>query len=262
MATMRFCPQCGGRDFSEPGHSIPQPEARSGAPHVPPAAPLAPAAVTSFSDPAELTKWLKYLLYASIVGAAIAILSNFSQHQLLSDFALGSNASEASFTAAADSNDNRQSMIATVQLVIWVITIVLFAKWIYRANFNSRALGARNMKYSPGMAVGWYCIPLFNLWRPYQAMKEIWKTSKNPAGWESEEVDSILPWWWFFFLISSALGNASFKYASSATEIPDLISATKLLIASDIVQIVSCLTALVLVGKIYEMQMAHVPRRT
>ncbi|MDH4383354.1 MAG: DUF4328 domain-containing protein, partial [Gammaproteobacteria bacterium] len=93
-------------------------------------------------------------------------------------------------------------------------------------------------------------------------MKEIWKTSKNPAGWESEEVDSILPWWWFFFLISSALGNASFKYASSATEIPDLISATKLLIASDVVQIVSCLTALVLVGKIYEMQMAHVSRRT
>lgn len=220
------------------------------------------APLTSFRDPTKLTSWLKYFLYASIIIDAIAIFSGVMQYQLLSDFKIGVYSSEAFVTAAAESNDNRQQFIGLFQAGIAITTMIIFMMWIYRANFNSRALGAQNMKFTPGWSIGYYFIPVLNLWRPYHAMKEIWKTGKNPGAWEGERHGAVLPWWWFFFLFSSALSNASFRISMKAKEIHELISATEITIASDMVSIPASIIALVLVGKIYKMQMSHVVQRT
>jgi hypothetical protein len=136
--------------------------------------------------------------------------------------------------------------------------MVLFAMWIYRANYNARQLGAQGMKFSPGWSVGYYFIPLFNLWRPYQAMKEIWKASKNPQSWEREKRGAILPWWWFSWLITCMLGQASFRAALRAKETEQLLLSTSITIASDIVDIIATIIALILVKQIHEMQMFHV----
>jgi hypothetical protein len=200
-------------------------------------------------------------LYASIIIDAIALFSGVLQYQLLSDFKLGVYSSEALATAAAESNDKRQQIIGVFQFGIAIATMIVFSMWIYRANFNSRALGAKNMKFTPGWSVGYYFIPFLNLWRPYQAMKEIWKTSKNPTAWEGEERGAILPWWWLLFLVAGMLGNASFRTSMHAKEIHELIATTGITIAYDIVSIPATIIALVLVGKIYEMQMSHAVRR-
>jgi len=216
---------------------------------------------SSFIDPTKLTQWLKFFLFVSIVIDAIALFSGVSQYQLLSDFKLGIYSSEALATAAAGSNDQRQQVIGWFQAGVAITTIILFAMWIYRANFNARSLGAQNMKFTPGWSVGYYFIPFINLWRPYQAMKEIWKASKNPTAWEGEERGAILPWWWFFFLIAGMFGNASLRTSMRAKEIHELITSTGITIASDLVSIPATIIALVLVRKIYEMQMSHVQRR-
>ena len=216
---------------------------------------------SSFIDPTKLTQWLKLFLFVSIVIDAIALFSGVSQYQLLSDFKHGIYSSEALATAAVESNDQRQQVIGRFQAGVAITTIILFAMWIYRANFNARSLGAQNMKFTPGWSVGCYFIPFLNLWRPYQAMKEIWKASKNPTSWESEERSAILPWWWFFFLVASMFGSASFRTSMSAKELHELISSTGVTIASDLVSIPATIIALVLVGKIYEIQMSHAQNR-
>jgi len=99
---------------------------------------------------------LKYSLYASIVIAVIQLFSYILQYQLLLDFKLGVYASEALATAAAEFNDKRQQVIGLFQFGIVIVTIILFAMWIYRANFNVRQLGAENMKFTPGWSVGYY----------------------------------------------------------------------------------------------------------
>ena len=76
-------------------------------------------------------------------------------------------------------NDNRTLLIAVVAMLVNIATIVVFLIWINRANKNSRALGAQNMQFTPGWCVGWWFIPIASLWKPYQAVREIWKTSKN-----------------------------------------------------------------------------------
>ena len=265
----KFCSKCGAAI-----PTIHQQPVQEAPPLITPA--VKPATVasisTSFRDPTQLTRWLRYFLYASIAIDAIALFSGVLQYQLLSDFKLGMYPSGGfnfdndgtylpTAAEAAETNDQRQKVIGLFQAGVAITTIILFAMWIYRANFNARSLGAQNMKFTPGWSVGYYFIPFLNLWRPYQAMKEIWKASKNPTSWESEERGAILPWWWFLFLVAGMFGNASFRTSMSAKEIHELITSTGITIASDIVSIPATIIALVLVGRIYEMQMSHVQRK-
>lgn len=173
----KFCSKCGAAipaTHQQPVQETPPP--------ITPAVKLTTVTSisTAFRDPTQLTRWLRYFLYASIAIDAIAVFSGVMQYQLLSDFKLGIYSSEALATAAAESNDQRQKVIGLFQAGVAITTIILFAMWIYRANFNARSLGAQKMKFTPGWSVGYYFIPFLNLWRPYQAMKEIWKASKTP----------------------------------------------------------------------------------
>jgi hypothetical protein len=129
--------------------------------------------------------------------------------------------------------------------------------WIYRANYNARQLGATGMTFTPGWAVGWYFIPIANLWKPYQAMKEIWKASAAPAHWNDQPRGSIWPWWWGSFLFNNILNHAALRMGLRADGLPEIIAASTLSVIADAVDVVSTSVALVLVGQIYRMQMAH-----
>ena len=63
--------------------------------------------------------------------------------------------------------------------------------------------GARQLDFTPGWSVGWYFLPIANLWKPYQAMKEIWRASARPDKVDDAEVPGWLPLWWFLWLAFS-----------------------------------------------------------
>ena len=216
---------------------------------------------SAFKDPTDLTKWVKGFLYADIVIAIIALLSGTLELQLLTDFQKGVYASESRALAAAEASDARQQLVGIVQLVIFVVAGILILMWIYRANFNAHQLGGSGMEFTPGWSIGWYFIPISNLWKPYQAMKEIWKASKNPQDWQIQEVSSLLPWWWFFWIVSNIFGNASFRMARRAEELNELVAANIGALLSDAAGIPLSLIVLVMVGNIYEMQMAQHQKR-
>lgn len=220
------------------------------------------ATASSFQDPSKLTQWLKYFLYTSIAIDLITIFSGILEYQLLSDISLGVYSSKALANAAQESNDQRQAVIGLFQIGISVTTIILFARWIYRANFNARQLGAQGMKFTPGWSVGYYFIPILMLWKPYQAMREIWQASKNPASWTTVKRGAILPWWWFFFLAATLLDQASLLNSIRAKEINELILSTGMAIASDLMSIPAAIIALVLVKQIYATQMSHLQQRS
>jgi hypothetical protein len=91
--------------------------------------------------------------------------------------------------------------LGPISNMVLLAVVVLFFCWVYRAAANSRALGAHTT-ISPGWAVGWYFIPIANLWKPYEAMREIWKTSSSPLAWQSQPTPALLSWWWSFHLMS------------------------------------------------------------
>lgn len=210
-----------------------------------------------FINSESLTKWVKMFLYLQIAVAIISIVSGNMEYQLLTAYENGEYTSHAQAIADGDANDARQGFIAIAYLITFIISGVLILKWIYRANYNARQLGAQGMNFTPGWSVGWYFIPLFTLWKPYQAMKEIWQASSSPDNWKEASVSSILPWWWFFWLANNILGQAVVRMSIRAEEIPELKTVNIVYQASDVVSIILAVVTIALVSGIYRAQTAH-----
>ena len=205
-----------------------------------------------FKDPTGLTKWLHILLVLCIVISTVAFCSSWLQLDLLSSIKKDLYPS----IAEVKSNETRQNIITIIWLVFFLITYIVFLFWIYRANYNARKLGAEGMKFTPGWSVGWYFVPIANLWKPYQAMREIWKASKySSPDWQSQPSDPILRWWWAVWLVCGFVGNMFSRKAIGAETIQKLYSSNIMQLIGYILDILPCILAIFLVGKIFEMQM-------
>lgn len=66
---------------------------------------------------------------------------------------------------------------------------ILYLVATYRVTANSHALGNPRPETSPGFAVGSYFIPILNLFKPYQVMKECYTACRADGG-------VLLGWWW------------------------------------------------------------------
>lgn len=96
--------------------------------------------------------------------------------------------------------------VALVGFAVQVATAVAFCRWFYRAYANLPALGERTPRFTPGWAIGYFFIPFLNLFRPYQAAKEIWAAStRSPHG--------LLVAWWALWLLANFAGNANATFA-------------------------------------------------
>lgn len=202
----------------------------------------------------SLTSWVRYMLWAQIIVAVISIVSGNLEYQLLSDYQNGVYTSQEQAIADGEANDLRQGIIGIIFLVVIVISGFLILRWIHRANYNARQLGAENMKFSPGWSIGYYFIPILALWKPYQAMKEIWKASKEPSNWESQETSGILPLWWTLWLVSSVLGQAIFRLSMNAEELEELKVLNIIYQVSDVIDIALALVFMAIVNRIYNFQ--------
>jgi hypothetical protein len=87
--------------------------------------------------------------------------------------------------------------------------------WLHRSYRNLQALHAHELRFSPGWAVGYFFIPILNLFRPYQVLKETWKasdpTTLHATAWKGSRAFPVLGWWWAFWLITNWLGVISFR---------------------------------------------------
>lgn len=55
-----------------------------------------------------------------------------------------------------------------LQFMTMMASFVFIGMWIYRAAWNGRVFaGARQLDFTPGWSVGWYFLPIANLWKPY-----------------------------------------------------------------------------------------------
>jgi hypothetical protein len=201
-------------------------------------------------DSKQLTFWLVFLLWSLVGFNFLGAIASGLQYQYLQGLTAPSE--DLSWV------DIVELLIVLPGAAVYVATVVIFGMWIYRANHNARQLGGQDMRFTPGWSVGWYFIPIFNLFRPYQAMKEIWQVSQNPKQWQTEVHGSILSVWWFFWIVSSILARATFRADLKAETLPQLKSASVISLVSSIWDIPLCIVAIMLVRKIFQLQMAHI----
>jgi Domain of unknown function (DUF4328) len=212
--------------------------------------------INEFRKSESLTKWVRYMLYTQVIIAVISIISGYFEYQLLTDFQNGVYTSQELAIADAEASDQRQSLIGIAYLIVFIVSGFLILRWIHRANYNARQLGAENMTFTPGWSIGYYFIPILTLWKPYQAMKEIWKASKIPTDWEVAGTSSILPIWWTLWLISGFLGQTILRLTMSAEELPELLNVNMITQTSNVLDIPLALVTLAIVNSIYGMQIS------
>lgn len=204
-----------------------------------------------FEDPSNLTKWTKCFLYAWIAIIIVSLISHISMYQFLSDVGRGVYLSKDAALAAAEPIDFRQNIISIIYTVVLVASAIQMLRWTYMANYNARKLGATEMVFTPFWSVAWYFMPIFNLWKPYQVMKEIWKASSNPQSWQSQSVSPLLYVWYFLFILIFILGIGSFHgVVKVAGEIVKSI-------AVEIVLIPFVFVIIAIINRVHEMQMSH-----
>jgi Domain of unknown function (DUF4328) len=146
-------------------------------------------------------------------------------------------------------------LVAIVELVIYLATVVFFCVWLYRVSDNLRAFSpARGPNYSPAMAVGSFFIPFANLVIPYRAVKEVWQKSGPPGEALLSEPGpaASFPIWWTFWLLSSFAGNISLRM-SFDEKIPES-TATIVSIVASALSIVAAVFAYLVVTAIDKRQ--------
>ena len=193
-----------------------------------------------------LTRILVVLLSLGAMAAVVSACSSYLQLALL-------NRIEYSL-AEGEANDTRQQALGVLGLVLYIVTVICFGMWIVRANRNVRALGARDLPIKPGWAVGYFFVPILLLFRPYQAMRDLTKASRNPQNWMSAPASLILPLWWTFWLVSSIVHQISLRITLAAKGVQSLREATKVEIVAELINIPLCLVAIVLVLLISRLQ--------
>lgn len=212
--------------------------------------------MNEFRTSTLLIKTVKILLTLWICMTFVALWADFCEYKFINEYMQGTYSS-SELIAEAGANDNRQLLINFIGFLLLIITGIFFLIWTYRASLNVRALGASGMKFSPRFSVISYFLPLFFLWRPYQAMKEIYQASMNPDEWHMQCPSMILPVWWFTWLLSFAIGLLLLKEITAPEHIAQPILENQLIIAGHLVDIPLTILAITLVHKISSLQLNH-----
>jgi hypothetical protein len=162
----------------------------------------------------ESVEGLSRVLVVMLLGAAavdgVAVVSSAMQMDVLR---------ETHGVGGAITGLYRENSIGALALALTVATIPVFALWIVRAHRNLLSLGARRLDVTPGWALGWFFIPFANLWKPYQAMRTLWRASYDSQRWHLQAVPWWVTLWWVTWIARQAMGVAMTTYEPAASAI-------------------------------------------
>ena len=101
--------------------------------------------------------------------------------------------------------DFTRVIAAFVVIVSFVVGGLLILRWIHAVNANAH-LYSGGMNVGPGWNVGFFFVPIANLWKPFQGLSETWQASNS----HSPGLPIWVRWWWGLWLVSNLIFGASF----------------------------------------------------
>lgn len=132
-----------------------------------------------------------------------------------------------------------------------IAELIVFLMWLYAAHVNLTRLGARGLRFSSGWAVGYFFIPILNLFRPVQAMQEIWKASAPDSldghAWQHQPGAARIGFWWACWLISTFVGNIAAPMELSARDVETFRGGVVLSMVSTVFSILAGLLSIAVI---------------
>jgi hypothetical protein len=161
--------------------------------------PAAPPKSIAWRDGTSISNALKALLYVDIAFNVFVILV------LLVGWGNGDQALYDNLTLVAE-----DPILLTMSIYALPLAVV-FLIWKYRSYANLHAAQIEGLEFSPAWSIGWYFVPVANLWMPFRAMQGLYRASvqgNDKIGYK--KLGAIGLWWicfWanFLLLILSAV---------------------------------------------------------
>ena len=127
----------------------------------------------TFESPRKRANRFLFMLGLLGILTIASIILTVSEISLLEQIQAGEEVADSDI----DDLDNLSIILAILLIGTYVGCAILFLMWKHRASKNLSPLGVSNQRFPPWRAVEYYFIPILNLFRPYQAMKEIYLRS-------------------------------------------------------------------------------------
>lgn len=166
------------------------------------------------------------ILLVALMVDAIAAYSHFREAWLISEVLGG----ESVPSRQADDILAWQGRIEFLHDVVFVVALLLFLSWFYRAYSNLPHLGVRRLRFAtPWAIVAWF-VPVMNFFRPKQLANDIWRASdpegppSQPEPWRRKAIPVYHHVWWVTFVASRIIdwGPVEGFVASTAAEFLDV----------------------------------------
>ena len=101
--------------------------------------------------------------------------------------------------------------------IVVIGAYIVNAFWIHRATSNAADMHPYDGRFGPGWAIGFHCIPILNLWKPYVSARQTWNTSTRIDRDPEAAAPGFLKLWWALWVTLSILSIISGQYFETFT---------------------------------------------
>jgi hypothetical protein len=199
--------------------------------------------------------WAKRALSVAVLLGVLTLIADFQQWSLTKRIAAG----EATLDEI-QMNDTIQVVVLFAELAAYAVAGVFFLRWFYRAYANLRPLGAEGLPHGAGWAVGYWFVPIINLFRPATIAADIWNASdpdNDSSSWKKRGQPGIVIGWWLAFVLSWIGSWAGTRMWDSASDPSSLGNAAVVLLLADVFFVLAGLLAIVYVRRTTSRQEAR-----
>lgn len=203
-----------------------------------------------FRDLSGLNTVLSIFICTTMLAIIACIVSDIMQIILLSK--------DTFEIEDAEANDFRHAIIHIGRVCVHVISGLIFFRWLFIANKNVRALGAKDLVYTPGWMIGCYFVPIANLIWPCYSMIELSKASKSATSWQTQLPDSRVGIWWALIILWYITDRAADRLTrNSENAVKNLIQATYITLVSEVILLLCGIALLMVISNIWRDQAAQ-----
>ncbi|MEU5209948.1 DUF4328 domain-containing protein [Streptomyces sp. NPDC020742] len=209
--------------------------------------PVPPGRHAVLRSPVGLSKIVRGLLGLVIVADLFALWLGNQSYVLIGRLLRNA----GSVTAQEiDQTDSLYRVCGIVQVAATLATAVVFVVWFHRARVNAEVFAPEYHTKARGWAIWAWFVPVANLWFPRRIAIDIWNASASA----NTRSAALLHWWWALWIVNLVFGRlASQRYANAGT--PDEFEgAVAGLMASDGLNVVAAVLAVLFVRRLTRMQ--------
>jgi len=159
-------------------------------------------------DTLETAKKLFFILLGIDIAITVIVgLNAFATIGTLKNIQSGTQTVDQSLLSSFAFWDGFSKLILLTMIAVGVGLV----KWLNSCyNFAKGSLGATGFKNEGWTTFGWI-IPIFNFFKPYQIISEIYRTGApnytESDGWKKENGSALLLTWWIFWVVTHFIGT-------------------------------------------------------